>query len=70
MIADIFSDKRHDPLPQFVCQFSGLNPALGDSCLMLFTNTFKLFFDDELVGKLFSEGVSGKFLLLSNSLFC
>lgn len=48
----MFSDNRPDPMLQFVSQFSGLNPAPGDSCLMSFTDAFKLFFEDELFGKL------------------
>lgn len=52
LIADVFSDKRPEALPPFVSQFSGLNPALGDLSVMSFTDIFKLFFDDELVGKL------------------
>ena len=32
--------------------FSGLNPALADSSLTSISDAFKLFFDDELVGKI------------------
>lgn len=36
---------------KFLSQFSRLNPALGDLSLVLFSDAFKIFFDDEMVGK-------------------
>lgn len=52
LVADLFTNKPTDPLPQSASQLSGQNPALGDSCLMSFADAFKLFFDGELVEKL------------------
>ena len=43
LIADVFSERHHDALPQF----TGMNPALGDSSLASFSDAFKLFYENE-----------------------